>query len=68
MKGDIAQLGFVTPNKSLYRSSRKEGSLNLPQQGASLCDNITEFQEVSVLDQTLLLGITMASVFLRLHH
>ena len=53
MKGDTAYLGFVTPNKSLDKSTRKEGSLNLSPKGAPLCKNRTEFQEVLVLEQTI---------------
>ena len=54
MKVDITQLGFFILNKSLEKSTEKEGSLNSPQEEASFCENITEFQEVSILDQKML--------------
>ena len=68
LKGYTAQLDFSIPNKSLDRQTRKEGSLNSPQKGTSFCENELEFQEVLVLDHTLMLKRTRDSVFLRLHH
>ena len=50
LKGSTAQLGFVTLNKHLDRSTRKEGSLNSPLKSTSFYEDKTGFQEVSVLD------------------
>ena len=44
LKGSTAQLGFVVPNKSLDRSTKKEGSPNSPLNITSFCGERTEFQ------------------------
>ena len=68
LKGSTAQLGFVVPNKSLNKSTKKEGSPKSALNGASFYGDKTEFQEFSILDKLLLPGQTRVLVFLEFHH
>ena len=63
LKGDTAQLGFVFLNKSLDRSTRKEGSSNSSLKGASFYGDKTKIQIFLILDVLLFPGQTRVSFF-----